>query len=375
MTASDDMRRAGRLTQCLTDGDYLGAQRLLGRLIEEGASVERVLLDVIAPAQAQMGALWQANCVSVADEHAASRICERLITVVCDAAVDRPSLGRPFVDRQPVDRQPVDGQPVDRPPGERPAAGRGPLVVACAEGEWHSLPAQLVAELLTLRGWQVSFLGANVPPVHLAGYLTVHRPVALLLSASLASRLPQVHRGVRASHDAGVPVIVGGAAFGPRGALAGSTGADGWAADARHAARLLEGGGAWAPPGPVVSQPDSAAYARIAENQWRLLDRTMKTLAVEAPHLRGHLATRMDDVIASVQYVVEHLAAAVFADDDQVFTTFVRWLVDYLIACGEPVAIVEVMLSGLADALRGEHRATQALRAGAEGLDSRTVTW
>jgi methanogenic corrinoid protein MtbC1 len=45
-------------------------------------------------------------------------------------------------------------------------------VVTCAEGEWHSLPARMVAEVLRLHGWQVTFLGASTPADHLRRLLT-----------------------------------------------------------------------------------------------------------------------------------------------------------------------------------------------------------
>src|SRR3712207_7094162 len=40
---------------------------------------------------------------------------------------------------------------------------RGHVVVACLDGEWHALAARIVAEVLRVHGWRVTFLGASVP--------------------------------------------------------------------------------------------------------------------------------------------------------------------------------------------------------------------
>ena len=44
------------------------------------------------------------------------------------------------------------------------AEDQGHLVVTCAEGEWHSLPARMAAEVLQTHGWLVTFLGASTQP-------------------------------------------------------------------------------------------------------------------------------------------------------------------------------------------------------------------
>lgn len=181
------------------------------KALDDGLDPERVLLDVIAPVQRRMGGEWVANRVSVAQEHATTAINERVVTAVAQHAASRV----------------------------RPTLGR--VTVACMEGEWHAMPARLLAETLKLRGWRVDYLGAQLPTPHLIRYLHDTGPDAVALSASLATRLPVAHTAVAACHSIGVPVLVGGAAFGADGRYARATGADAWASDARDAARLLAG--------------------------------------------------------------------------------------------------------------------------------------
>ncbi|MET0191400.1 MAG: cobalamin-dependent protein, partial [Pseudonocardia sediminis] len=194
-------------------GDEPAAFRLVERLIDDGTRPEDVLLRLIAPVQANIGELWARNRLSVVDEHVASYINERL-TVACTA-------------------------------GERPSRRPGRLVVACPEGEWHALPARLLAETLRLHGYSVSFLGASVPAAHLLSYLQQHDPAAVLLSISLSVRLPSARRSAMAARQAGVPVMCGGRGFGDTARWAHRLGADAWAADAVKAVAVLDD---WPPP-------------------------------------------------------------------------------------------------------------------------------
>lgn len=68
--------------------------------------------------------------------------------------------------------------------------------MACIDGEWHALPARLVAEVLRLRGWRVDYLGAQVPTPHLISHLHRAGPEAVALSSSIATRLPAAHAHV-----------------------------------------------------------------------------------------------------------------------------------------------------------------------------------
>ena len=113
--------------------------------------------------------------------------------------------------------------------------------MACVDGEWHALPARLLAETLTLRGFRVDYLGAQVPAPHLIAHLHRTAPDAVALSSSIPTRLPTAHATITACQAAGVPVIVGGAAFGPDGRYARLLGAQAWAPDARAAATRLAG--------------------------------------------------------------------------------------------------------------------------------------
>src|SRR5690606_39321471 len=81
-------------------------------------------------------------------------------------------------------------------PGPDPARGR--VTVACVDKEWHALPARLLAETLRLRGWQVGYLGAQVPTAHLVRQIHRTGSSVVCLSAALSTRLPIAHAAITA---------------------------------------------------------------------------------------------------------------------------------------------------------------------------------
>ncbi|MER6594512.1 cobalamin-dependent protein, partial [Micromonospora purpureochromogenes] len=184
-TQADPAQAYPEFLDALEEADEYGAIDVAVRLLDGGVLVERVLLDLVAPAQSEVGERWVRNEWSVAQEHAATHISERVVAAVAAHANPRPIRGR--------------------------------VVVACMDGEWHALPPRLVAEVLRLRGWQVTFLGASVPAAHLVSYLHRHDAHAVALACALPMRLPYAHRMIEACRRSDVPVVVGGRGFGDDG--------------------------------------------------------------------------------------------------------------------------------------------------------------
>src|SRR6185437_9991476 len=71
-----------RLWAAVVDGDQFAASEVVISAYEGGMSAEDVLLDVIGAVQRRVGVEWAANRLSVAQEHAATAINDRVITVL-----------------------------------------------------------------------------------------------------------------------------------------------------------------------------------------------------------------------------------------------------------------------------------------------------
>jgi methanogenic corrinoid protein MtbC1 len=335
--AEDTARHAELFWQALASRDERAALAVALGALDAGLGAETVLLDVVAVAQRRVGSEWAANRFTVAQEHAATAISERVVSVMT---------AQPRVLAERSDE-------------------RGRITVACADGEWHGLPARLLAELLTLRGWRVDYLGAHVPVPHLVVHLHETGPAALGLSSSLSTRLPAAHAMIMASQAATVPVIVGGAAFGSDGRYARLLGADAWAPDARAAADRL------AVPLPAPAFPRQAAetlphlldgeYTLVSRSRPRLVGEVLAELPKQFPAMRSYTEQQMQYTAEDIAHVVEHLACALYVNDEELFTWFIAWTASILQARRVPVHSLDAALRILRERLREFPRASAFL--------------
>ena len=153
--------------------------------VGQGVPVPALHLEVIQPAQVEIGRLWQENAITVADEHLATAISQLVVS----------HLYRHL--------------PPAVPNGKR-------ALVACAEGELHEMGARIAADFLEMAGFDVRFLGANVPADSVGAMVRTARPDLVVLSAATSFCFPGLRRTVAAVRAAGgprLPILVGGSAF------------------------------------------------------------------------------------------------------------------------------------------------------------------
>ncbi|MFI6623127.1 B12-binding domain-containing protein [Streptomyces sp. NPDC050528] len=336
-------QRVDELWEAVLATDEYTATDVVLRALKEGVAPEGVLLDVIAKVQGRVGEEWAANRLSVAQEHAATAINERVV-----AALGLHSATR--------------GVPT-----------RGRITVACPDGEWHALPARLLAEVLKLRGWHVDYLGAQVPAPHLIAHLHRTDADAIALSSSIATRLPTAHAAITACQAVGVPVLVGGAAFGTDGRYARLLGADAWAPDARAAADRL----ARRPlsrPQPDHQQIDDLPhladqeYTMVARNRSALVRTVFSGLEDAFPAMRSYSDLQREHTAEDLSHIVEFLATALYMGDEDLFTGFLTWTAGILSARGVPEQSLPPALDILARELKDFPRATRIIERGTHAL-------
>ncbi|QEN12131.1 cobalamin B12-binding domain-containing protein [Mycolicibacterium sp. ELW1] len=327
-----------RLWGAALAGDEYAAVAVVFAALDAGMAPEEVLLDVIAPVQYRVGTEWAANRISVTEEHCATAINDRVIGALAHH------------------------------PSSRSPATTGRVTVACVDGEWHALPARLLAEVLRIRGWQVDFLGAQVPTPHLVAHLHRTGPDAVALSCSIPSRLPVAHAAITACQAAGVPVLVGGAAFGPDGRYGRQLGADAWAADARAAAETLVRGLTRVPVAGgthlLTDLPHlvDQEYTMITDMAPQLVHACVGELERRLPDMRSYSDAQRQHTTEDIGYIIDFLAAALYTDDDDLFGRFISWTSDILCARGVPAAALPPALDILIAQLPDFPRAQRILR-------------
>jgi methanogenic corrinoid protein MtbC1 len=309
-----------RFVDHLARRDRKAATRQALGLLEAGVGVQELILSLLGPAQVEVGRRWEANQWSVADEHAA--------TAITDAVLGALAWRIDAVENQ------------------------GHVVVTCAEGDWHSLPARMVAELLRVHGWQVSFLGASTPADHLRRFVAEVEAVAVLITCAVPIFLGGAQRSIQAAQPAEVPALVGGRAFGPDDLRARRLGADGWAPDPVAAAHLLQ---AWRKEPPVVAtRPASSDREPLELEALRpeLVETAMNELFLRFPPLAGYSERQLSQTREDLAYILQFLQAALLTDDPRLFLSeFLPWLTQVLTARGLPAGVVAVGLDALGAAL------------------------
>ncbi|WP_436789744.1 cobalamin B12-binding domain-containing protein [Yinghuangia sp. YIM S10712] len=329
------------LWQAVSGRDEYAARHVVFALRDVGVSVEDILLDVVAPVQRKVGAEWAADRLTVAQEHAATAIHERVIAALAH-------------------RNGETG----------PDGTAGTVAVSCVEGEWHALPARIVAEVLQQRGYRIDFLGAQVPTARLITHLHQTAPVALALSSSLPTRLPDAHKAITAAQAVGVPVLAGGAAFGADGRHARRLGADAWAPDARTAAAVLDRGLPRPRTGAVRQTVEDLPhladqeYTLIVRRKRQLVRNTLTGLNTRLPAMRSYSDTQRERTAEDVGHIVDFLAAALYTDDADLFVGFVGWTGDILSARGVPARVLDPCLAVLEEELKDFPRALGVLAVG-----------
>lgn len=134
---------------------------------------------VLRPVMQRIGDDWEAGRIDIATEHVASNVAQALVKVILDSVA--------------------------------PSGGRGRVLICVPFGEEHRLGCDVLETFLSGKGFCVYNMGAPVPTESVLGFISEHRPDAVLVSVTLPDNLGAAGRlvgRIRGAHD--VPVLVGG---------------------------------------------------------------------------------------------------------------------------------------------------------------------
>jgi methanogenic corrinoid protein MtbC1 len=293
--------------------------RLSLELLDSGAPADSVIADLLAAAQVEVGERWLRNEWSVADEHLATAVAQKALDAVAGSA--------------PL-----------------PATGSN-VVVACAVGDWHSLPAQMFAERLSLRGCRVSFLGASTPVDHVEALLGRQQFDALAVSCNVPLFFDGVASLAAAAHRQGTAVIAGGRGLGSDERRASMLGADAWAEGADEAALVIDGWRATPPTTFRERLPAPAAAGALQEQVEAVADQAVAALLLALPRMETYTAAQLERTREDLVYIVLFVRAALMVEDATVLHHFIDWVAALLDARGVPLAALDQSLAVLSPLL------------------------
>ena len=179
-------RLVGRLKvefgAAIQSGSLAGARRVVQNAVAGGVSGEAIYADVLSPALCDIGDLWEQNKISIADEHLATAITSRVMSIVGESLATGPP------------------------------ASKERVLITGVEGEQHVLGLRMVVDVLEGAGYDVLFLGAETPLSDLLGSVARHHPDLVALGATgpgSGERMVDAVIGLRGIAPA-LPIAVGG---------------------------------------------------------------------------------------------------------------------------------------------------------------------
>lgn len=147
---------AGTYLSCLLAADRKGAEHAVDRAIGIGVEPTAIHTLIIQAAMERIGELWEQEELSVADEHLATAISHQVLVRMLDVLRVKPPCSREHV------------------------------LLAAVQGQQHVLGLRMVADVLEGAGFNVLYLGADVPIDALRLFAAQHNPAIVGLSFGIA---------------------------------------------------------------------------------------------------------------------------------------------------------------------------------------------
>ncbi|MFW5936838.1 MAG: cobalamin B12-binding domain-containing protein [Desulfosalsimonas sp.] len=200
--------------RALLAADRKACTDLAARSVISAGGLVDFYLNVVQPAMYTVGNMWENGEISVATEHLASALVNRMMSMQ-------------YIEMMRF-------LPADK----------GNVVVTAAPNEFHEIGATMVANALEAEGWDVSYLGANTPTEDLLGFVSSGNIDILAISASLPFNLEaigSVIKHIRSWPESAQPkIMLGGLVFLDHPGLAEKLGADATARDCKQAVALAQ---------------------------------------------------------------------------------------------------------------------------------------
>jgi methanogenic corrinoid protein MtbC1 len=178
--------------------------------LREGGSLLDVYIDIFQESLYEVGRRWASTGLTVAEEHMATATTQFILGVLYEEI-------------------------------PRATMRRGNAVVTGVGDELHQVGANIVADALDADGWDVRFIGTNVPTEGILALLDEHDPTLVGISATIVGNVGRVRDLISDIHHRGdeTPrILVGGGAFRAHPDLWRDIGADGFALDVRAAVEV-----------------------------------------------------------------------------------------------------------------------------------------
>ncbi|MCJ0932461.1 cobalamin-dependent protein [Virgibacillus halodenitrificans] len=155
-----------KIAEFLLAGDEQGTITYITDYLEANKQLS-LYEDFLTPAMYIIGKLWEKNEISVADEHLATATCDFVISMMENHNNDASN---------PLHTK---------------------VMLFAVEEEEHYIGLKMAANVFKENGWEVRYLGPNLPLEHAIAAVNTWQPNVIGLSAALSYRLPKLTETVQ----------------------------------------------------------------------------------------------------------------------------------------------------------------------------------
>ncbi|HKL41795.1 MAG TPA: cobalamin-dependent protein [Clostridia bacterium] len=203
------------LIDALIKGNYTRCLELVKTKINLDSDIKKFYQSIIHPAMYEIGLLWQKNMISVAQEHLASAMVQRLISEI-------------YLKNNRTSNENKYGQGV----------------ITAIANEYHEIGTRMVADVLELEGWDIKHLGADTPIEALVGFLKSEQPYFVGISATMAFNVNSVKKVINRIRSIEglkeMKILVGGKVFNENPDLWKIVDADAWGKDIQNTVDIVK---------------------------------------------------------------------------------------------------------------------------------------
>jgi methanogenic corrinoid protein MtbC1 len=184
---------------CLLKGSKEEARQVIINSYEKGITIKDIYFNILAKALKEVGTLWEKGEVEVWKEH---YITEVTIDIMKEVKVrEKRKTGKAYK-----------------------------MISVAASAELHNIGLRMLSDFLEIEGWNIVYLGSNVPLQSLINAIKIEKPNILALSITLEHHIDiakNMIAAIKSHFGKNTPkIIIGGTAFQRNKNLWKHTGAD-----------------------------------------------------------------------------------------------------------------------------------------------------
>lgn len=163
---------ARQFGDALRVADAAGAERVIEEAVRLGVAPAAVQALIVAPAMVRIGELWELGLLTVAEERAATSICEGALLPLRQSMCGKRSRTR----------------------------SREHVLLAAVAGQHHVHGLRMVGDVLEGAGFMVRNLGADVAVDRLRAFVAEHEPAVVGLAFGIATDVSPLADSLAAIH-------------------------------------------------------------------------------------------------------------------------------------------------------------------------------